>query len=446
MKKKAFLFLAMLPFLCNAQETQVIDQVVAVVGKNIVMLSDIENQYVQYNLQGGFQGSPNDMRCAIFEELMFQKLMLNQAELDSIEVSDDQVESELERRLKYFIAQIGSQERLEEYYGKSIKEIKDELRRLVHDGMITEQVQEEIVKNVSVAPVEVRRFFNSLPADSIPTIETEYEISQIVKNPPISIEEKLKVKERMIEFRKRILKGENFSTLAILYSEDAVSAKKGGEIGFYGRGELAPEYEAAAFNLKEGEISDVIETKFGFHIIQLIERRGDYVNTRHILLSPRVPVESLEKAYNTLDSLAQLIRDDSITFEAAARRFSDDKTKTSGGMMINPNTGSPAFEASAVDRQLMFVVNRLQVGEVSTPLPFKDADGKDAYRLIVIKKKTEAHKANLDDDYARIQEWALGDKKNKVIEEWIANKSKRAYVKINGNLFDCDFKFNWTNE
>lgn len=446
MKNKAFLFLAMLPFLCNAQETQVIDQVVAVVGKNIVMLSDIENQYVQYNLQGGFQGSPNDMRCAIFEELMFQKLMLNQAELDSIEVSDDQVESELERRLKYFIAQIGSQERLEEYYGKSIKEIKDELRRLVHDGMITEQVQEEIVKNVSVAPVEVRRFFNSLPADSIPTIETEYEISQIVKNPPISIEEKLKVKERMIEFRKRILKGENFSTLAILYSEDAVSAKKGGEIGFYGRGELAPEYEAAAFNLKEGEISDVIETKFGFHIIQLIERRGDYVNTRHILLSPRVPVESLEKAYNTLDSLAQLIRDDSITFEAAARRFSDDKTKTSGGMMINPNTGSPAFEASAVDRQLMFVVNRLQVGEVSTPLPFKDADGKDAYRLIVIKKKTEAHKANLDDDYARIQEWALGDKKNKVIEEWIANKSKRAYVKINGNLFDCDFKFNWTNE
>lgn len=446
MKKTAFLFLAMLPFLCSAQEPQVIDQVVAVVGKNIVMLSDIENQYVQYSLQGGFQGTPNDMRCAIFEELMFQKLMLNQAELDSIEVSDDQVESELERRLKYFIAQIGSQEKLEEYYGKSIKEIKDELRRLVHDGMITEQVQEGIVKNVSVAPIEVRRFFNSIPADSIPTIETEYEISQIVKNPPISIEEKLKVKERMIEFRKRILKGENFSTLAILYSEDAVSAKKGGEIGFYGRGELAPEYEAAAFNLKEGEISDVIETKFGFHLIQLIERRGDYVNTRHILLVPRVPIESLEKAYNTLDSVAQLIRNDSITFEAAAAKFSNDKTKTSGGVMINPNTGSPAFEASAIDRQLSFIINRLQVGEVSTPLPFKDADGKDAYRIVMIKKKTDAHKANLNDDYARIQEWALGDKKNKVIEEWIANKSKRAYVKINENLFDCDFKFNWTNE
>lgn len=444
MKKTIILLLAMLPFFGMSQEMGLIDGVVAVVGKNIVTLSDIENQYIQYRLSGDMQGTPENMRCAIFEELMFQKLMLHQAELDSIEVTDDQVESEMERRLKYFISQIGSQEKLEEYYGKTIKEIKNEISRLVRDQMLTEQVQQKIIQNVAVTPAEVRAFFNQIPPDSVPTIDAEYEIAHIVKNPPISIDEKLKVKNRMIEFRKRILKGESFSTLAILYSEDPGSAKKGGELGFFGRGELAPEYEAAAFNLKEGEISDVVETQFGFHLIQLIERRGDYINTRHILLVPKVPVESLEKAYNTLDSVAQLIRTDSITFEKAAARFSDDKSKSVGGLLVNAATGSAAIEMSQLDKQLAFVVSRLKVGEVSNPIPMKDADNKDAYRIVTVRSVTKPHKANLTDDYARIQQWALADKRQKTMENWISAKSKRAYVKINEDLIDCDFKFNWT--
>lgn len=436
----------------ETQQSQTIDKVVAVVGKNIILQSDIENQFLQYRLQGGIKGSGKSVRCEILEDLLFQKLMLNQAEMDSVTISDEQVEAEMDRRIRYFVSQIGSQEKLEAYFNKTMVEIKEELRRAVKDQMLQEQIQNEIMSGVEVTPAEVRDFYRRFPADSLPLVSPEFEVVQIVKRPPIGVDEKLKVKERLYEIRKRILEGERFSTLAVLYSEDPGSSKKGGELGFAGKGEFAPAFEAAAFNLKEGEISEVVETEFGFHIIQLIERKDNYVNARHILLSAKVPVEALEAAQNELDSVARLVRDGSMTFEEAALKYSDDDSKNNGGYIINPVSGGTKFSIQDLQemetyynefKNLSFVLSKLNVDQISDPVPMTTDDNKDAFRIVMIKSKTEAHKANLKDDYVRFHAWALQDKKQRAIEEWIKNKSTKAYIRIDENFADCDFNFNW---
>ena len=424
-------------------QQQVIDKIVAVVGKNIIMQSDIEEQYMQYRLQGGIKGSASSIRCEILEDLLFRKLMLNQAELDSIEVTDAQIESEMDYRIRYYLAQLGSQEKVEKYFNKTMSEIKDELRTIIRDQKMIEEVQRKIVDGVSATPSDVREFFASIPNDSIPMVSAQYEIAELVKKPPITLDEKLEVKDRLYGLRSRILKGERFSTMALLYSEDPGSAKKGGELGFKGRGELVPEFEAAAFALKDGEISEVVETEYGYHIIQMIERRGDYVNVRHILLTVKVSAEALQQAYNELDSIANLIRNDSITFDEAVRKFSDEDDKVNGGYLVNSNTGSTLFAAEDLDQQVSVVVNRLQVGEVSNPVPMKTKNGKDAYRLLIIKKKTTPHKANLKDDYALIQQWTMQKLRQDAINKWIDAKSSKAYVKICDDYCGCDFQFDW---
>lgn len=428
---------------CRAQEAQVIDRVVAVVGQNIILQSDIEAQYMQFRLQGGIKGSASSIRCEILEDLMFQKLMLNQAEMDSITVTDEQVESEVDRLIRYFISQLGSQENLEKYYKKDMAEIKEELRRMRRDQMLQEQVQQSILANVEVTPAEVRKCYHDLPNDSIPMVNSKYEIAHLVKKPPITLDEKLEVKDRLYKMRKRILDGERFSTLALLYSEDPGSAKKGGELGFHGRGEFAPEFEAAAFNLRDGEISEVVETEFGFHIIQMIERRGEFINVRHILLTVKVSPEALQTAYDELDSIAALIHNDSLTFDEAVRQFSDEKDKISGGLLVNPNDGSTLFDASELDQQVSVAVNRMKVGEISAPVPMKTSDNKDAYRLLYLKRKTAPHKANLKDDYTLIRDWALQKKREDIINKWIANKSQKAYIRVIDDFKDCDFMFDW---
>ncbi|MBP5643213.1 MAG: peptidylprolyl isomerase [Bacteroidales bacterium] len=424
-------------------QQQVIDKIVAVVGKNIIMQSDIEEQYMQFRLQGGIKGSASSIRCEILEDQLFQKLMLNQAELDSIEVTDSQVEQELDYRIRYFLSQLGSQEKVEKYFNKTMNEIKDELRENIKNQKLIEEVQRNIVEGLSATPSDVREFFNSIPSDSIPMVSAKYEIAQLVKRPPITLDEKLEVKDRLYDLRSRILKGERFSTLALLYSEDPGSAKKGGELGFHGRGEFAPEFEAAAFALKDGEISEVVETEYGFHIIQMIERRGDYVNVRHILLTVKVSPEALQQAYMELDTIANLIRNDSITFDEAVRKYSDEDDKVNGGYLVNPNNGSTMFAAEELDQQVSVVVNRLQVGEVSSPVPMKTKNDKDAYRLLIIKRKTTPHKANLQDDYALIQQWTMQKLRQDAINKWIEAKSNKAYVKISDDYCGCDFQFDW---
>ncbi len=423
---------------------EVVDEVIAIVGSNIILKSDIEAQYIQYRMQqGGAAGSESTVKCSILESMLRQKLLLSQGELDSVEVSDMQVESEMDRRLRYYIKQFGSQEKLEEFYQQSIFEIKDEFRDLIKQQMMMETVQNSITADVTITPSEVRKFYRDIPKDSLPLINSEVELMQIVKKPPINPEERERIRKKLLELRKRVLNGESFATLAILYSEDPGSAKNGGELGFVGRGELYPEFEAVAFNLKEGEVSDILETEAGFHIIQMIERRGDYVNVRHILLQPKVSPLDLMKAKKELDSISQLIEDGKYTFEEAVAEFSDDPSKNNGGLLINPNTGTSVFEADQLDAKVFFVIDKLKVGEISAPVPFKTDDNKDAYRILYLKKRTEPHKANLKDDYDKIQQWALEQKKQQVIQKWMAEKIDKTFIKINDEYKDCKFSNNW---
>jgi len=427
----------------SAQEEVVIDQVVAIVGQNIILESDIENQYYTYRMQRGIIGGGSSVRCQMLESLLFQKLLLNQAEVDSIVISPLEIEQNMDQRLRYFIAQLGSRERFEEYYGKSVEEFKEEFRDEIEDQLKWEKTQGSIVENVTVTPAEVKAFFKAVPVDSIPLVNSTVEIGEIMRTPPVSLEQKLAIKDRLRDLRERVLAGESFATMAILYSEDPGSAKKGGELGFYGRGELFKEFEAVAFKLEDGEVSEIVETKAGFHIIQLIERKGEYVNVRHILLKTKVsPVDlALAKAY--LDTVANLVRSDSMAFDEAVMKYSDGENKNNGGLLINPITGTTGFEMSQLDPQVSFVIDKLQVGEISIPVVMEMEDGKQAYRLLYLKKRTLPHRANLQEDYDFIQQQALMEKQAEAFQEWVAKKAQKTYIKINEKFRQCDFEFDW---
>jgi len=442
-----FLISLVIPWISlNAQdEGKVIDQVIAVVGGNIILDSDIESQYMQYRMQEGIKGSSSKIKCYMFETMLYQKLLLNQAELDSVEVSDVMVESEMDRRLRHYISLFGSQEKFEEFYQKSIFEFKEELREQVKELMLVENVQQSITKDVNITPSEVKSFFKDIPQDSLPFINSEVEMLQIVKMPPINPEEVERVKNKLNELRYRILNGENFATLAILYSEDPGSAKSGGELGMYSRGDLYPEFEAVAFNLKDDKVSELVETEAGFHIIQLIKRRGEFINVRHILIRTKVSSMDLARAKVKLDSIANLIEDGKYTFDEAVVEFSDDPSKNNGGLLINPMTGTSLFEADQLDPKVFFVIDKLEVGDISTPVQFQTQEGKDAYRILYLKKRTEPHTANLKQDYDKIQEWALEQKKQETITNWIKEEAAKTYIKINDKYKDCEFTNNWEN-
>jgi len=420
-----------------------IDEVVAVVGKNYVLLSDIENSYLQMRLQGGITGSESTTKCQIIENLLFEKLMLHQAELDSIEVTPDQVDAELDRRMRYFIGQFGTQEKLEQFYDKSVVEFKSELREVITQQMKIERVQGNITEKTKVTPSEVKIFFKNVPTDSIPLIGSVVEVSQIVKKPPISPAEKFEVKDKLLKLRERVVKGESFEAMARLYSEDPGSAKLGGDLGLHGRGELYAEFEAVAFKLKPGEISEIVETEAGYHIIQSIERRGDFVRVRHILLRPKVSPVALAEAKVFLDSVALLIRADSISFENAVKKFSTDPSKNNNGLLMNPYTGSGDWPVDQLDPKVFFVVDKIAEGEFSQTVMMEDEKGEQAYRILRLNKRTLPHRANLREDYDQIQSWALQTKKQEAIKKWIANNSKNTYIKISDNYKDCEYQQKW---
>ncbi|MFH0864605.1 MAG: peptidylprolyl isomerase [Bacteroidota bacterium] len=442
MKKIVFIILLVIPLNPIFAQDKVIDQIVAVVGSKMIKLSDIENQYVQYVLQGYIK-SDTTFKCVLFEELLFQKLLLNQADIDSVTVTDTQVETDLDRRLNYFAAQMGGFDALEKFYNKTTLEIKTEFREIIKDQLLQQQVESVITENVKVTPSEVKAFFNSLHADSIPTIASEVEVGQIVKLPVISDAEKTKAKEKLIEIRNRIIKGEDFSTLAILYSEDESTAAKGGEVGFTNRGELDPDFEAAAFKLKEGEVSPLVLSKYGYHIIKLIERRGEMINVRHILIIPKVATEDLLAAKLSLDTVYEKIKADSITFEAAAKKYSDDPSKNNGGIMVNTTTGTSKFEPDQLDVSVFYVIDKLKPGEFSQPVPMKTDEGKQAYRILYLKTKTDPHRANMKDDYDKIQEAALNEKQNEEVKNWIKEKAAITYIHIASEYLGCDYTYDW---
>jgi len=428
----------------KAQNEKVIDEIVALVGSHPVYWSDVEAQFAQARAQGA-TGDPFVFRCEIFENLLFQKLLVYQAEIDSLVVSDEQVDSELDRRLRYYIQQFGSQQKLEEFYDKSLDEFKNELREPLRLEILSQQAQGKIVESVKMTPNETKDYFNNLKPDSIPVIPTEYEIGQIVKTPVVGPAQLKEAREKLTTLRERVQKGEKFSTLAVLYSEDPGSASKGGELGLFSRGSMAPEFESAAFNLKnKNDISEIIKTKFGYHLLQLIERKGDFVNVRHILIIPKVSPDDLVAAATKLDSIADRVRIDSITFEKAAIRYSDDPGKVNGGLIQSQASGDTRLAADELDPKVFFVIDKMKPGEISESVPYTTEDGTQAYRVLYLKVRTEPHKANMKDDYNKIQEWALENKKEKVTGKWIENKSKTAYIRMGDRFKSCDFRYTWT--
>jgi peptidyl-prolyl cis-trans isomerase SurA len=433
------LFISML-LCCGVKTTSAqsnsIDEVVAVVGNKIIKKSDIEKQYAQYVASGNTE--TEGIRCAVLENLMLQKLLVLQAETDSVEVSDAQVEQELDRRIRYFVKQIGSEQLLEEYYKEPIAQIKDDFRKMVREQIVVQTMQSKITKDISATPADVRDYYKKIPADSLPYISAELEVAHIVKKPPVSEAQKLEIKERLEGYKKRIAEGEDFSVLAALYSDDRSTAKKGAELGFFERGDMVPEFEAAAFKLKTGEISPVVESKFGFHILQLIERRGNQINVRHLLLQPKVSEDESAKAITSLDSIAGIIRRGEMTFEAAAEKFSDDEdTRYNNGTIVNPNTGNTRFQPDQLDKILFFQIDTMPVGAVSKPLPWQTADGKTFYRLVLVRSRTQPHKANLKEDYQKIQNVVLENKQQKAMEDWVKKQSKTSYIHIDKEYSDC---------
>ena len=444
MINKIFSFLIfLLPGILIAQP-QSIDKIVAIVGDKAILLSEIESQAMQMEQQETSKDS--NLRCNILEDIIIQKLLLNQAEKDSVVVSDAQVDGELSKKIRYFVSQIGSIEKLEAYLGKSIVQIKDDFRDRIRDQLVVQQMQGKIAGDVKVSPAEVRAYFESIPTDSIPFIESEIQVAQILKKPPVNQAERERVRKELQDIRQKIVDGRSFASMAAFYSEDVVSAAKGGELGFVGRGDLVPEFEAAAFALKGKDISDIIETMYGFHIIQLIERRGETINVRHILISPKASANDLEVARIKLDSISEVIRLGRMSFEDAALKFSDDAdTKNNGGLLINPGSGSTWFEVSQMDQSLFFVVDKMKIGELSDPVPVRIGEKKESYRIVSLKARTEPHRANLKQDYQRILLAAENEKKEKLVKDWIERKRQSFFIKIDPEFSDCPFKNSWNS-
>ena len=443
MKYLIRLFVFMMSFHLAAQDAIVIDKVIGVVGDEIVTKSELEAKFAAY--AGQSVALTDNSRCEVLEDILYSKMLLNQAILDSVEVSDGQVESELDRRLRYYISQVGSEKEMEAYYQKSMSKIKEELRESLKETMLIQSMQGQISSGVSITPQEVRSFYKTIPEDSIPLINAEVEIAQIVINAPTTQASIKEVKDQLREYKKRVLEGEKFSTLAVLYSEDKGSAVKGGEIGFVGKAEVEPEFSSAAFKLKVGGVSPIVKTRFGYHIIQLIERRGTKVNVRHILLKPKQDQASLEKAKIKLDSIAVLIGMDSISFEDAAKKYSDDEdTRNNGGIIVNPYTASSMVAMDELEPALFFVIDKMSEGEISESVLLQDPRKSPGYRILKLNKRTEPHRASLEKDYQKIKTAALADKEQEVLQEWMSEAVERTYIKIEEEYTKgCNFMQPW---
>jgi len=423
----------------------IVDQIVGVVGNNIVLKSEVESQYAQIIAQGTPDAA--DLKCRVLNQLLLNKLLLHQANIDSLVVEESQVNQKIESNLSYFIQQIGSVEKLEKYYGKSVAELKEEFKPLIKEQLLAQQMQSKITKNISSTPSDVRAFFNKIPKDSLPYVNAEIEYAQIVHYVPVSDGQKTEAKEKLKSIRDRIVNGEDFSTLAVLYSQDVESAKQGGELGFVNRGDLVPEFSAAAFKLKNTtEISEIIESPFGYHIIQLIERRGEKINVRHILLRASTQAEDLVVAQEFTDSIANLIRINKLPFNEASEKYSDETdTKMSGGAVINANSGSTKFESDQVDPNVLFSLDKMAVGEVSSASLITTRDGKQAYRILKLTTRTEPHQMNLSDDYPKLQELTLSEKQNTSLETWKKKIAATTYIRIAEEYQGCSNLNDWTN-
>lgn len=444
--KKNILFL--FTFLCLAAtnllaQTNIIDEVIWIIGDESILRSEVEEQ----RLRAQYEGTPiqGDPYCVIPEQIAINKLFLHQAILDSVEVSESTVMNQVENRLSFFISQIGSKEKMEEYFGKNTVNLREDLRVMFRDQMIIQEMQRKLVGDIKSTPSDVRRFYNSLSNDSIPTVPAQVELQIISFEPPVPVEESNRIKERLRDFSDRVNKGTTeFSVLARLYSEDTESAKRGGELGFMGRGQLVPEFATVAFNLTDPKkVSRIVQTEFGYHIIQLIEKRGDRINCRHILLKPRVSIVDKNNAVQKLDSITDLIRKEKTTFEQAVIYFSQDKnTAMNAGLMLNEKSGTSKFEYQDLPQEVAKIVYGMNVGEISKPFSMiNPTTNKEVVAVVKVKSKTDNHKANLTDDYQMLRNYYENKKKEEFINNWIVKKQKETYISIDPAWQNCNFQY-----
>ena len=424
------------------------DKVVAIVGDNIILNSEIEVQYYQ-QLQNN-QGLPlaPDARCRILDGLILDKMFLSQANLDSLTATQDEIDGELDRRVKYFMSMFGSKEKMEEYYGKSVLEMKEDFTEDIKNQLLSDKMKNKIFSGMKVSPQEVRAFFAQIPKDSIPYFNSELQLGQVVMFPKVTEEEKETARKKLEKIRKDILGGADFSLQAILYSEDPGSASSGGDLGVIERGELVPEFEAVAYKLDEHKMSDIVETPFGFHLIMVDEKRGNKLKMRHILIKPKTSYADLVFVKNKIDSIQHALSVDSMTFREAIAQYSDDEnSKMNGGLITNPKTQSTYFEKADVEGTLIFTLDRMKVGTYSEVLPYtftdKTGEKKEGYRIIYLKSESKPHKANLETDYTKIQSAAKQKKQQDELAKWIGLNKGHIYVKIDDSFNYCTVLQKW---
>ena len=445
MKKILYICTLLLALPCLA-ENNIIDEVIWIVGDDAILRSEVEEERLRAQYEG--QSIPGDPYCTIPEQLAIQKLFLHQAELDSVEVSESTVSHQVDMRLNYYISQIGSKEKMEEYFRKTSSEIREEMMKNVRNQMIIQQMQQRLTANIKPTPAEIRRYYNSLPTDSIPMMPAQVEVQILSFVPPVPIEEIERIKNRLREFTERVTSGTaDFAMLARFHSEDTESAKHGGELGFVGRGQLVPEFADVAFSLNDPKkVSRIVESEYGYHIIQLIEKHGERINCRHILLKPRVSASDKINALTRLDSIAKLIRADSMSFEQAIIRYSEDKnTVMNAGLMTNPNTGASKFEYQDLPAEVAKQIYSLKEGEVSEPFVMIDpTKNKEVCAIVKLKHKTDIHRANLTDDFQAVKAMLEQKLAGEFIHNWILNKQKETYIQIDPDWANCDFEYpNW---
>lgn len=438
--------LMIMSFAAIAQNDNVIDEIVWLVGDEAIFKSEVEEQRIQSQMQGiRWDGDPY---CLIPEELAVQKLFINQAVLDSVIVTNSEVSDQIEYTIQALANEYGSVEKVEEYYEMTLNDIRLRMEDNVRNQLITQKMRRNIVGNVKVSPAEVRKYMKDIPVEDIPYIPTQVEVQIITREPVIPQEEIDAVKAELRDYTERIQNGTaQFSTLALLYSEDPMSARRGGELGFVGRAEVVPEFATVAFNLTDPKkVSKIVETEYGYHIIQLIEKRGDRINVRHILRKPKVPTEAVNTALNTLDSIANEIRNEKFSFDEGARYLSYDKdTRNNNGLMTyhpeDVNTSISKFEMQQLPQEVARVVDKMHVGEISDPFTMVTRDGKVICAIVKLKSRIPGHQASVSEDFPVLQEIVLQHKQEEVLQKWIRERQKTTYVKIFDGWNDCEFRY-----
>ena len=447
-KNKKIIALLLLIVIFSVQnikaQDKIIDQIVAVVGGNIVLKSDVEELYMMRQMEGYF--TEGDMKCEICEDILVGKLLIAEAELDTlITVTPSQINQQMDSQIQFYISRLGSEKAVEDYFKKPIAIVKSEMQEDIRNNLLTQQMKNKILQDVTVTPSEVRFFYRNLKSEEIPTIPTQYEYSQITIKPYIDIEEENRVKAQLRDLKEQIENGASFASRAIIYSEEPGADRTGGELSFMGRGELDPAFAAAAFNLRPSRISNVVQSEFGYHIIQLIDRQGEKVKVRHILMRPKPTDEAMKQAVSRLDSLANMLRKNEVSFSDAAMYISTDKnSRNNGGMAINPNTMSSKFTVEELNSDVSKIITKMNINEISNPFETIDENHQTVYKIVKLTNKIEQHKANIQEDYQYLADMYLMQKEEEVLKKWVAERQAQTYIRIDNTYANCNFRFeNW---